>query len=120
MAENLFYFHNKQITMKQGVGRSNASASVIPGISIGIPPACQTPRFISSARCLNKFPQLSASLKIPLLHNPFAAYVSDAHMISGLKLQTIDGCEGLLRLYGSCGHPVSCLLDDDRVSIAYR
>ena len=47
-----------------GLGFWKGSASEIAGISSGKPPACQTPRFTSSTRCLKCVWQGLISLQV--------------------------------------------------------
>ncbi len=49
------------------VGFWNGSASEIAGISTGKPPACQTPRFTSSARCRKWLWQELMSLQVLMI-----------------------------------------------------
>ncbi len=49
------------------VGFCSCSPSEIAGISIGKPPACQTPRFTSSTRCLKCVWQVFASDQVLMM-----------------------------------------------------
>ena len=51
LAQQLLGLHGQEVAVEHGGGLDEGLASDIAGSSTGKPPACQTPRLTSSARC---------------------------------------------------------------------